>query len=584
MSYKILTNNNVDNSGVDGARAEFFNSGMRDGIVQGALNEGTFVASSSNVISLDTCELRISGHRIVIDEPFYQTLTTSPSTDTRYSLIAHVVVSDNYDVSFALFAQAASTPLIQDNLFSTTSGIGTYEVEIGRFTHKTDGTITDVVRTIDVITGGTGSGIGGTINVGNVTTEKIEPNLNAEVDIDTRYNEEQEKDYLDFKFSLPIDMTDTIQTADTALRNSQNAISTANTASTNANNAVQTANKTETFVNHLVDIPDTTDADNVGTPNVEFVNNVVDGVTYKKFKFSNLKGEQGVKGDTGNDGVGIENITTGVAESDNQVTITPINIELTNGVTKTLDIYAARGFQGATGQAGQDGTNATITNVTASIDNNVGTPSVDVTMGGTEQARTFDFAFHNLKGETGSFENIDSELSTTSTNPVQNSTITNALNSKANTSDIPTNTSDLTNDSGYIAEGENITAPKITATSTLNCNTDDVWFGGGQALARSTIQLTSSSQNYITLTNGLKICWGVYTRSSSSGDFTATINLPATFSNKYYAVSLEPFKNSSDTGYRELNCAVLTKSTTSFFFGAYGNSQTWRILWIAIGT
>lgn len=203
MAYKILTKNGIDNSNIDGARGEYFNSGMRDGIVQGALNEGLFTATASNIISLDTCELRIAGHRIVIDEPVYHTFTNAPSSDTRYSYVAQIVVDSSQNVSFSLFVQTSSTALIQDDLYKNVSGAGTYQVEIGRFTLTTGLVIEDVVRTIDVITGGTGKGSGSTINIGNVTTQTLDPDVDAEVDISERYEEDENKEYLDFQFSIP---------------------------------------------------------------------------------------------------------------------------------------------------------------------------------------------------------------------------------------------------------------------------------------------------------------------------------------------------------------------------------------------
>ena len=203
MAYKILTKNGIDNTNIDGARGEYFNSGMRDGIVQGALNEGLFTATASNIISLDTCELRIAGHRIVIDEPVYHTFTNAPSSDTRYAFVAQIVVDDNQNVDFSLFVQTANTPLIQNDLYKTITGAGTYQIEIGRFTLLTTLTIEEVVRTIDVITGGTGKGSGSTINIGTVTTQTLDSDVDAEVDVSERYEEDEGKEYLDFTFGIP---------------------------------------------------------------------------------------------------------------------------------------------------------------------------------------------------------------------------------------------------------------------------------------------------------------------------------------------------------------------------------------------
>lgn len=95
-------------------------------------------------------------------------------------------------------------------------------------------------------------------------------------------------------------------------------------------------------------------------------------------------------------------------------------------------------LQGPKGDTGEKGDNAVIAEATATIDNTTGDPRVSVETIGNEQNRSFHFSFSGIKGERGpqgdpSNITVDSELSPTSQNPVQNKVVYSYINTKANT-------------------------------------------------------------------------------------------------------------------------------------------------------
>lgn len=157
MNYKILESNGIENENIDGGAFNNFTAGGKSGIVLDVFNECA-IFSQGNVVTVSSGLLLIKGIRVKLEESVDFSLSGNAGVDTSYYIVAKVVLGTDQSVLFDLFLTTEQIRT-QENLYKNNSG--TYELEIARFIHSTDGSIKNLRRTAQIIKQNSGSSSSG---------------------------------------------------------------------------------------------------------------------------------------------------------------------------------------------------------------------------------------------------------------------------------------------------------------------------------------------------------------------------------------------------------------------------------------
>lgn len=147
-----------------------------------------------------------------------------------------------------------------------------------------------------------------------------------------------------------------------------------------------------------------------GKPNVEVITSGDNTAKNIAFHFSGLKGTDGAPGLPGKDGdPGKDGESAGFGEISAEVDDTSgtptVEVQTSGDNTAKNITFLFKGIKGADGEpgpkgpAGSDGMPAGFGNITATVDDDVGEPSVEVETSGPDNAKNVTFNFKNLKGE-----------------------------------------------------------------------------------------------------------------------------------------------------------------------------------------
>ena len=149
------------------------------------------------------------------------------------------------------------------------------------------------------------------------------------------------------------------------------------------------------------------------------------------------------KGETGAAGVGITNATAGEPIVADEKTTTPITFSFSDGTTKEFNVEAQNGTDGVQGIGVKSITSGTPTVVNDKTNTPITITLTDNTIVGLVVSA------ENGKDGTSATVDIVQATGQSTTAVMSQKAVTDELNKKANTSDIPIKTSQLTNDSDY---------------------------------------------------------------------------------------------------------------------------------------